>query len=193
MLKFFFLKWTLWLKKLESNFRLILALTFILSTLNIIYRFEWIDGDLVATLMLWNPSWLLFGPLLFCAYRSLTNKPIPLTWKQSLHLLPFLAFGAFYLCAFFTTDMANAWENPIFKYYQNSYGVIVLSTGLYSVYVLGRILLVNTKNKPDADALIITLSATYILIAVITTMMEKRGILTTGTSQHNKQAVTQNI
>jgi AraC-like DNA-binding protein len=174
MLKFNYLKWILRLNKSENDFRLILALSFILGLLNIIYKFDWINGAPEASFNLWNPSWLLFGPLLYCAYRSLTGKPVQMDWKHSWHLLPFVLCGLAYLYVFFTTDMStsgSAWKNSDFGLYQNSYGVIILSLIPYSMYVLGRILLVNTKNRADADALIISLGATYILISVILSIM----------------------
>jgi AraC-like DNA-binding protein len=172
MLKLFSRKWLFRFRRLGKDFRQIIALIFILGFLNIFYKLEWTSDGLVAAFNLWNPSWLLFGPLLYCAYRALANNPVPFSLKHSLHVLPFLVFGFFYIYVSLTTNLNhNPWASTTFTYYQNSYGVVVLSLVPYSAYVLSKILLVNTKNRPDGDALVISIGAIFILISVLICMM----------------------
>lgn len=172
MLKLSSRKWVRRVHKLDENFRLITALIFVLGFFNIVYKFEWTNQGLIAAFNLWNPSWLLFGPLLYYAYRALANNPVKVFWKHMLHLMPFAVFGLLFCYIYLTTDMKNdPWKSTLFTYYQNSYGVIVLSLVPYSAYVLSKILLINTKNKPDGDALVIAIGTIFILIAVLISMM----------------------
>jgi AraC-like DNA-binding protein len=172
MLKLSSQKWVSRIQQLDKDFRLLIALIFVLGFFNIFYKFEWTAQGLVSTFNLWNPSWLLFGPLLYCAYRALANNPVSISWKHSKHLLPFAIFSIFYCYVFLTTDLKNdPWKSNAFSYYQNSYWVIILSLVPYSAYVLSKILQVNTKNKPDGDALVIAMGAIFILISVIMCMM----------------------
>ncbi|MEE1944860.1 AraC family transcriptional regulator [Pedobacter sp. KR3-3] len=171
MLKLNYPKWVLRLNRLGNDFRLLTTLIFILGILNIIYKFDWADGGIKAAFNMWNPSWLLFGPLLYCAYRSLVNKPLSITFRNSLHLVPFMGFSLFYLIVALTTDMNNPWGSYAFTFYQNSYGIIILSLIPYSVHVLAKIWKSSTRNKPDADILLVTIAALYILIAILVSLM----------------------
>lgn len=155
----------------KNDFRLITLLIFSLSIVNIVYKFDLTEQGIVSAFNLWNPSWLLFGPLLYCAYRSLINKPVKVNLKHGLHLIPFLFFSIFYIFVVVDTDMSDAWSNSAFTYYQNSYAVIAFSLLPYSVYVLSNILKVNTVGKQDADALVISLSAIYILVCLVLLIM----------------------
>lgn len=171
MLNLNYPKWVLHLNRWGNDFRLITTSIFVLGILNIVYKFDWVDGGIKAATNMWNPSWLLFGPLLYCAYGSLVNKPLRVTLKDCLHLLPFLAFSLFYLVVALTTDMTNPWGNFAFVCYQNSYAVIIFSLVPYSIYILAKVWKVSTKNKPDADILLVTISAFYILIAILISLL----------------------
>jgi len=172
MLKLSSRKWVSRIQKLDTDFRLLIALIFLLAFFNIFYKFEWTGQSFISAFNLWNPSWLLFGPLLYCAYRALANNPVSFSWKHGKHLLPFAIFGIFYCYVFLTTDIKNdPWKSVAFSYYQNSYGVIIFSLVPYSAYVLSKILQVNTKNKPDGDALVISIGVIFILISVLICMM----------------------
>lgn len=171
MLKLNYPRWVLRVNKWGNDFQLITALIFALGILNIIYKFNWTNGEIKVAENMWNPSWLLFGPLLYCAYRSLIGRPARLTWKGILHLLPFVGFTLFYLVVALTTDMTNPWGNAGFRFYQNSYGTIILSLLPYSIHVLARIWQESTKNRPDGDILMVTISAFYILIAVLVSLL----------------------
>ncbi|RZL62238.1 MAG: AraC family transcriptional regulator, partial [Pedobacter sp.] len=157
--------------KAKNDFRLITFLIFSLSIVNIVYKFDITEEGVVSRFNLWNPSWLLFGPLLYCAYRSLINKPVKVSLKHGLHLIPFLFFSIYYIFVVVDTDMSDAWSNSAFTYYQNSYLIIAFSLLPYSIYVLSNILKVNTAGKQDADALVISLSAIYILVCLVLLIM----------------------
>lgn len=171
MLNLSYAKWVLRLNRWGNDFRFITTSIFVLGILNIAYKFDWVDGGIKAAENMWNPSWLLFGPLLFCAYRTLLNRPLRVTLKDCLHLFPFLAFSVFYLVVALTTDMTNPWENFAFVCYQNSYAVIILSLVPYSIYILAKVWKVSSKNKPDADILLVTISAFYILISILISLL----------------------
>ena len=171
MLKLNYLKWVLGTKRTDDQFHFITSLIFILGIFNVYYKFDWTDGGLVSAFNLWNPSWLLFGPLLFCAYRFLTGRPVKISWKHVWHLLPFLIVNVCYIYVLLTTNMQNPWQSTAFTWYQNSYFLIVLSLLPYSLYVASRIILINTKNGANADALIISIASVFVLISVIISMM----------------------
>lgn len=171
MLKLNYLKWVLGVHKRDDNFHFITILIFVLAAFNIYYKLNWTKDGLVSAFNLWNPSWLLFGPLLFCAYKSLIGRPITLSWSHLWHLLPFVVASAFYVFALLTTDMANPWAYNPFKWYQNSFIIIAISLLPYSLYIASRILLVNTKKGANADALIMSIATIFVLISVIITMM----------------------
>lgn len=165
-------RWIVRILRLDEDFRLITALIFVLGGFNILYKFQWTEDGITLIDNLWNPSWLLFGPLLYCAYRALANNPVPVSWKHSVHFLPFVSFMCFYGYVSFIVELGDdQWKNTFFSYYQNSYWVIVFSLMTYSTYVLSKILLVNTKNKPDGDALVIAIAAIFVLISVLISMM----------------------
>jgi len=171
MLKLSYPKWLLRLNRWGNDFRFFATSIFVLGLLNIIYKFDWVDGGIKTAENMWNPSWLLFGPLLYCAYRSLVNKPLHISIKGALHLIPFLAFSVFYLVVALTTDMTNPWGNFAFVCYQNSYAVIILSLVPYSVLILAKVWKASNKNKPDADILLVTISAFYVLIAILISLL----------------------
>jgi len=171
MLKINYLRWLPSVNKAKNDFRLITFLIFSLSIVNIVYKIDFTEQGIVSRFNLWNPSWLLFGPLLYCAYRSLINKPVKANLKHGLHLIPFVFFSIYYAFVVIDTDMSNAWSNSAFAYYQNSYVVIAFSMLPYSIYVLSNILKVNTAGKQDADALVISLSSIYVLICLVLSVM----------------------
>lgn len=171
MLKLNYLKWVLGVNKRDGNFQLITILIFVLGAFNIYYKFDWTDKGLISETNLWNPSWLLFGPLLYCAFRALVGKPVKMSWGHFWHLLPFLITGCCYLFVTLTTDMKNPWESVYFTWYQNSYLVICLSLLPYSLWVTSKIILVNTRHGANADALIMSIATIFMLISVLIVMM----------------------
>lgn len=171
MLKIKYLKWILHLNRTRNDFRLITVLIFSLSIINIFYKFNWTDEGLVSAFNLWNPSWLLFGPLLFFAFQTLINKSIKVSFRDGLHLLPFLIVSCLYIFVYLTTNMSDPWKNVSFTWYQNSYGVIAFSLLPYSLYILGKLLKTNHRNNQDADSLVVSIAVMYILICVVLFMM----------------------
>jgi AraC-like DNA-binding protein len=151
----------------KNEFNLILTLIFALSIVNIFYKINWTGNGFEAALNLWNPSWLLFGPLLFYAYKAHIGKPILFVKKHFFHLIPFLAFTVFFVTAYFSTDMKHPWNNELFTAYQNSYVVIVFSLFLYSCYTIFLVLKSNIPNGAISESLIITLATLYMLICMV--------------------------
>lgn len=155
----------------RNEFNLIASLILILSCINIYYKISWTAIGFVSVINLWNPSWLLFGPLLFYGYRVFTGHPLKISLKQNLHLAPFFLFAIFFAIAYFNTDMSNPWESLSFKYYQNSYIVIAISLLSYSIYIIRRVWRFGVDDKPSTESLILAIAAIYILISLITTMV----------------------
>jgi AraC-like DNA-binding protein len=162
-----YLRWKLGINKRDGQFHFLIALIFVLGVYNCFYKFEWTAEGIVATVNLWNPSWLLFGPLLFCAYRSLVEKSVKRPLKNGWHLVPFFAVSCWYVYVLLTTDFHNPWANKAFALYQNSYFVIVLSMMPYSMFIASRIILVTSRKGAKADTLIMSIAAIYVLISLV--------------------------
>lgn len=160
------------LKKIFNDFNLITALIFILGFIHIFYKLRWTANGLESAVNLWNPFWLLFGPLLFYAYKIFAKQHINMKRREYyVHLLPSLAFSIFYAIAFFSTNMDDPWKNKLFIYYQNSFFVIIFSLLAYAIYVLIMTLRIEIPGKLGTEALLITMSAIYMLTGLIGTMM----------------------
>lgn len=155
----------------KHEFNLITLLIFVLSCINIYYKINWTSTGFVAAVNLWNPSWLLFGPLLFCAYKVFTGQAIKVSLKHSLHLFPFLLFAVFFVIAYIYTDKNDPWHSTAFKNYQNTYIVIVISLLSYSVYIIRMVWRFDVENKPSTESLILSIAAIYILISIIMAMI----------------------
>lgn len=155
----------------KNGFNLFTSLIFILSFINIYYKINWTANGFESAFNLWNPSWLLFGPLLFCSYKTFAGKPIVIGLRHLLHLLPFFLFACFYTVTYISTDMSDPWHNELFVIYQNSYAVIIVSLFFYSCYTIMIVIKSNIPNKARKESLLITLSAIYILICLVMTIM----------------------
>jgi AraC-like DNA-binding protein len=68
----------------------------LLALYNICYKLSYINGQVVVVNNLWNPSWMLFGPLFHFAVATGIQKK-KLKWQALLHLIPALVCTAFYL------------------------------------------------------------------------------------------------
>lgn len=171
MLKLNFFKWFSHLSRPKTDLHLITFLIFVLSFINIYYKISWKDGGFVTNENLWNPIWLLFGPLLFLSYKAILSKQIEFSKKYIFHLLPFLICSFYYIYVSLYVDMQNPWQDKFFVFYQNSYVIIAVSLALYSIFIISKILKTNERNYPDADSLIISIAVSYILICIVLVML----------------------
>lgn len=155
----------------KTDLNLISLLIFSLSFINIFSNLTSTNEGLVSNENLSNPIWLLFGPLLFFAYKAILNKKFKLTQKSILHFLPFCMMSLFYTFVILNTDTRNPWQNEFYTFYQNSYIVIAASLGGYSIVVLTKMLNIDLNVGHNAVSLLIALAATYILICLVLFMI----------------------
>ena len=170
MFNFNYASWLQSSDRAKNEFNLIASLILILSCINIYYKISWTATGFVSLFNLWNPSWLLFGPLLFYGYRVFTGHHLKISLKQSLHLVPFFLFTILFAIAYFNTDIDDPWESQSFKYYQNSFIVIAISLLSYSIYIIRMVWRFGVDHKPSTESLILSIAAIYILISLITTL-----------------------
>lgn len=145
----------------DFNIRLIA----ILAIVNVLYKIRFTGDNIIAASNLWNPTWLLFGPAFYFAYRSLRGKDEKLFRGWWWHYVPFLLFSLFYGIAFLTTKTENVWDNPLYTRYQNSFFVISLLLMAYAFYGLKRRKEMDTREREGE--LLIFLSGFLALIAVL--------------------------
>lgn len=159
--------------KILNDFNLITGFIFILGFINIFYKLRWTDNGLESAFNLWNPSWLLFGPLLFYAYQVFPKKEVTIKWRKNYpHLLPFLVFSIFYIISFLATNMDDPWQNNLFIYYQNSFFVIIISLLSYAIYVLRKTQnTLTSSSKALTEIFLISLSTIYVLCGIIVALM----------------------
>ncbi|MES2418071.1 MAG: helix-turn-helix domain-containing protein [Bacteroidota bacterium] len=158
--------------RLINDFNLITVLIFILGFINIFYKIRWTNNGLESAVNLWNPTWLLFGPLLLYAYGVFVRKGK--TGKKKidyLHLLPFFIFSIFYLIALLDTKTNDPWQNVFFTYYQNSFFVIFISLLSYAFYILVRTQRIHAPKRQATQMFLITMSTIYILTGMIIVIM----------------------
>jgi AraC-like DNA-binding protein len=154
-----------------DHFLVITILLFILDLFNIIYKFGWHNKGLIARVNLWNPTWLLFGPLLYFGLRNLKMPGYRMRAKDLVHFVPFMLFLVFFVVAYWQTDMKDPWATNSFVYYQNSYLVIVFSLIPYSVHTFSRILKEASDYFRQAELLLISISGIYVMAAIVVTMV----------------------
>lgn len=154
----------------RTPFTYITIVIFCLCIYNILYKFTWKGGEIAVAENLWNPIWLLFGPLLFigCTAR---NKKLDfrniLIW---LHFVPFFIAFFTFLRAYVITNMSHPWETPLFVSYQNNFYIIFVSLIIYGSYLLIQVLKTTKACLNRHDILVIVLSSIFILIGIVTFM-----------------------
>ncbi len=155
-----------------TKFNFIILLIAILGFANIFYKMRWTDSGLQSAANLWNPTWLLFGPLIFFAYKVFAKGELRITSiKNYLHLLPTLAFSVFYLVVLLKTDMNDPWNNSLFVYYQNSYFVIIISLLNYAIWVVVKTLRLEKPDGLNGEILLISIGSIFVLTGLVITMI----------------------
>lgn len=159
--------------RLFNDLKLITLVIFVLGFFNIFYKIRWTSEGLVSAVNLWNPTWLLFGPLLLFAYQAVNRKAKRVEKTVNyLHFLPFALFSIFYLIALIDTNMDDPWQNSIFIYYQNSFFVIIISLLSYAIYVLSKAQnALISGSKAVAGIFLVSLSSIYVLSGIIVALM----------------------
>lgn len=168
MLKFTYANWLRSSNRKKNEFNFIVFLIFLLSFINIYYKISWTPEGFVAVVNLWNPCWLLFGPLLYFAYQVFSGAAIKIDFKSGLHFVPFVLFSIFFVRAYLGTDNSDPWQNPWFAYYQNTFLAIAISLLGYSIYIIRMVWRFEVQHKPSTESLILSVAAIYILISIIT-------------------------
>ncbi len=149
------------------RFRSIVISIACLAIFNILYKVRFTSEGVVSAFNLWNPTWLLFGPLLYLAYISL-HKNGQFQRKHLLHLLPAFVFSLFYIITLWHNHYPDPWSDPVFICYQNSFFIISFSLFIYARAVCIRI---KRKIVESASELLFILGVTFILIAILYGMM----------------------
>ncbi|MCX2495289.1 AraC family transcriptional regulator [Pedobacter sp. PF22-3] len=154
------------LLKLTSIFNKLILLSACLGIYVVFYKFQWTINEISLTERLWNPAWMLFGPLLHLALRSLSGARI--TGKDGLHLVPAAIITVIYAYVWFAEIFHYTWAGSAFAFYQSSYLVISISLITYSCLTLNR--LYSAQNTPATDLLVMC-AAIYIIIATLMILM----------------------
>lgn len=149
-------------------FNAVIIALFVLGLFNIVYKFTWENGFPVSRENLWNPSWLLFSPLLYLGHKFVTNKEAVKSKRNLLHFLPFIAFLFFALAVLAFADLNHPWEDFIFRNYQNSYYVITFSLVGYGIATFRRVLGSKRNSFNRRDVVVVILAAIYIMAGIIT-------------------------
>jgi len=154
------------LLKLADTFNKLILLSACLGIYVVFYKFQWITNEIKLNECLWNPAWMLFGPMLHLALRSLSGART--TSKDGLHLIPAALTTVLYACVWIAKIFHYTWASSSFELYQNSYLVISISLITYSCLTLNR--LYSAKNTLAADLLVMC-AAIYIIIATLMILM----------------------
>ena len=123
--------------KNRNGFEFVLLILLIFSLGNVLYKVR-IDGQVVVIAEnLWNPTWLLFGPILYYLFNSLTKHKRFISFYK-VHFIPFYVYAALFAIDFVAVDFTTPWEDPMFVFYQNSFFVIPLSLFFWTSIYVGK-------------------------------------------------------
>lgn len=145
-----------------SNFNFNMLLILGLAIFNVLYKIKITPDKIYLASNLWNPTSLLFGPLLYWCTRTsygFENKNIK--W----HLAPFFLALIFYSIALFDSSNPNAYDM-----YQMLSWAIPLSLFTYTINIFTSRKKFAPIEGPKAELLIV-IYASFFFIAIITTMV----------------------
>ncbi|RZK22971.1 MAG: AraC family transcriptional regulator [Flavobacterium sp.] len=141
---------------------------FILALLNVLYKIRITSEGVISAENLWNPVWLLLGPILYYSFNSLTKDKKYIRFFR-VHFVPFYIYFIFFCFDYFSVDLEIPWQNPMYVLYQESFFVIPLSLLGYAVKIFNKRKTINANNIKGE--LLFAISGFYAIIGVLYVMM----------------------
>lgn len=141
----------------------------VLSVLNFVNQVSYNDQTIAFGGNLWNPAWLLMGPLLlmFRYNRELREKNLIVIF---FHFIPFFALLVISLLTNFHLLIATDGTDSFRDFYQKSFILVPVSLIVYSITTSFPLRKKVTELAPFDDLQLI-ISGFYILIAAVAMLM----------------------
>lgn len=152
----------------NRGFDFSIGLIFILALLNVIYKIRFTAEGLKSASNLWNPTWLLLGPILYYSFNALTRDKRYIRFFR-VHFVPFYLFSIFFIICYFSVDSAHPWQNQLYISYQNLFFVIPLSLIGYATKIFSRRKTINPNHVKGE--LLFAIGWFYMIIGVLYVMM----------------------
>jgi len=156
------------LRKTNRGFDFSIGLLFILALLNVVYKIRLTSEGVKSAQNLWNPTWLLFGPILYYAFNSLTKDKMYIRFFR-VHFVPFYVYFIFFCFNYFNVDLDHPWQNSKFLFYQNTFFVVPLSLLGYSIKIFSKRKAINANHLKGE--LLFAICGFYVIISLLSLMM----------------------
>lgn len=141
----------------------------IISILNFLHQLNYKDGDIVLDVTLWNPTWLLLGPLLLLMRYNREKKTNSLA-ITFFHFMPFMAMVFFFTLSSYHNSFANNHSEDFYTVYQKMFVLVPISLFAYGI-ATSFPLRKKIADLAHFDDLQLGISGFYILIAAVSLTM----------------------
>ena len=159
-----FLTWRFYAKLIARPVRFFVAIVLI-TILNLLYQLNYDDWSVLFEVTLWNPTWLLMGPLLLMAKHDQEDKPHNIR-AVFCHSIPFLLITVFFIVTTFQRIFNTVFAEQFYQAYQYSYVLIPISLATYAwltFYSLRK----KMADLASVDDLLLVICGFYAMIAAI--------------------------
>jgi AraC-like DNA-binding protein len=152
-------------RRTNRGFDFSIGLIFFLALFNVIYKIRLTPEGVKSATNLWNPTWLLLGPILYYSFNALTEDRKYIRFFRVL-FVPFYIFLFFFIISI---NQSHPWQNSLSILYQNTFFVIPLSLFGYSIRIFGKRKTINANHAKGE--LIFAICGFYAIISVLYVMM----------------------